>query len=139
MEGIRILYPFLHLFLILACLIGYACFLEVKLGLDAQFGPISAISFISVGLIFFGYMGLLFPGIYIMYIIGLGLFVFCLLAYPKIYKKNLYIYGLAGFVMLVYTGLFLRSNVGDYDAFSHWGLAVRLMQTSRALPSAMDK
>ncbi|EBU9957701.1 hypothetical protein DM690_25410, partial [Salmonella enterica subsp. enterica serovar Tamberma] len=41
--------------------------------------------------------------------------------------------------MLVYTGLFLRSNVGDYDAFSHWGLAVRLMQTSRALPSAMDK
>lgn len=139
MEGIRILYPFLHLFLILACLIGYACFLEAKLDLDAQFGPISAISFISVGLIFFGYMGLLFPGIYIMYIIGLGLFVFCLLAYPKIYKKNLYIYGLAGFVMLVYTGLFLKSNVGDYDAFSHWGLAVRLMQTSRALPSAMDK
>lgn len=138
MEGIRILYPFLHLFLILACIMGYACFMEAKLGIRGQFGPISSISFISVGLIFFGYMGLLFPGIYIMYIIGLGLFVFCLFAYPKIYKKNLYLYGLAGFVMLVYTGLFLRSNVGDYDAFSHWGLAVRLMQTTRALPSAVD-
>jgi len=138
LEGIRILYPFLHLFLILACIMGYACFMEAKLGIRGQFGPISSISFISVGLIFFGYMGLLFPGIYIMYIIGLGLFVFCLFAYPKIYKKNLYLYGLAGFVMLVYTGLFLRSNVGDYDAFSHWGLAVRLMQTTRALPSAVD-
>ena len=43
MEGIRILYTFLHLFLILACIMGYACFMEAKLGIRGQFGPISYI------------------------------------------------------------------------------------------------
>lgn len=139
LDGIRILYPFLHLLLIFACIAGYSCFLEARLAIRGQFAPICTIAFISVALIFFGYMGLLFPGIYIMYILGLGLFVFGLLAYPRIYRNNLYLYGLTGLLMLVYTGLFLRSNVGDYDAFSHWGLAVRLMQTSRALPGPLDK
>lgn len=123
-------------------MIGYIMYLEKKLKLQIEFMPIISIALITILLFLGGLLNILPLLSIILFMLGIYLFIFEV--YTNIRGENSYHtvkkYLTPGIILFVIVGIYFLFMLKDqhlihYDNFSHWGLIVKNMLNSNALPN----
>lgn len=127
----------LQVVLLLVCIFGFSTTLNHRFNVRLQYSGICAVSLISVFMIIMGILNTMLIGCIILYILGVLLFLSNLIK-NKIEKKNLYYYVLSLVLISFFYYKLLHVEVYSYDAFSHWGLVIRLMQSRDMIPRFDD-
>lgn len=127
-----------QLLMLMVCVFGYSSTLHSKFGVKINFSGICSVAFLSLAMLVAGFLNLLVFGAVVLYVVGIFLFIVNLFMGEISFRKYKLYYILTSVTVLVYAVLMFGSEVPTYDAFTHWGLVIRLMQTTNRIPRFDD-
>lgn len=128
----------IQLIMLLLCVFGYSTLLHSKFKVKINFSGICSVAFISIVLILAGILNMLLPVSIVLYISGIFLFIINLFMGELSFKKYKLYYILTILSVVVYSILLFGSEVFSEGGFNHWGLVVRLIQTTNRIPRFDD-